>query len=42
MQEEKIRIVGKGLNEEEIEKLLFFVTWKLQKQIVAVGVRHHG
>jgi len=42
MKQEKIRIVGKGLDEDEIQKLLFFVKYQLQKQIVAVEVRYHG
>jgi len=41
-EEEEIRIVGKGLTEEEINTLLLFVTWRLKKTIVMLGVRYHG
>jgi len=38
----QIRIVGKGLSEREMEKLLFFVSWRLKKQVAVWSVRQHG
>ena len=36
----QIRVVGKGLTEQEIKILVFFVEFKLRKQIVCLALRH--
>ena len=37
-----LKIQARGLTEDEIQTLCFFIEKRFRKQITAFGVRHHG